>query len=150
MKYANEDFLASITDNHSSSTVVNLAYQAELKSDFDNGEVHCTDPWAYATKFKTYEDDNPSYNMAMNGESSIEYQLVIVKEIRQLIKQNTWCSIPRSSVPNNKAIIHGTWAFKIKRLPDGTMSKHKIRYCVPGDKKVEEIDEFDTYAPIVQ
>ena len=36
--------------------------------------------------------------MAMTGESSVEYQRAMFKEIRQLIKQNTWCSIPRSDV----------------------------------------------------
>ena len=53
------DFLASITDNHPSYIVANLAYQAELESDFDSSEVHYTDPRAYASKFKTYDDDNP-------------------------------------------------------------------------------------------
>ena len=61
-------------------------------------------------------------------------------EIRQLLKQNTWGSIPRSSVPKDKhgkerVILPGIWAFKLKRLPDGSPYKHKARYCVRGDKQ---------------
>ena len=74
----------------------------------------------------------------------------MVKEIRQLIKQNTWCMIPRSSVPKGKVIFSSTWAFKLNHLPDGTKSKFKSRYCVRGDNKIEYVDYFDTYAPAVQ
>ena len=40
--------------------------------------------------------------------------------------------------------------FKLKRLPDGTPSKFKVRYCVRGDIQREGIDYFDTYALVVQ
>ena len=38
----------------------------------------------------------------------------------------------------------------MKRLPSGTNSKVKSRYCVHGDKQIEGVDYFDTYAPVVQ
>ena len=39
MRHINELFLASVTRYYPSSTVANLAYKAELESDFDNGEI---------------------------------------------------------------------------------------------------------------
>ena len=38
ISYIHEVFLASITGHQHSSTVANLAYNAELESDFDNGK----------------------------------------------------------------------------------------------------------------
>jgi hypothetical protein len=46
--------------------------------------------------------------------------------------------------------LKGTWAFKLKRFPDGTPHKFKARYCVRGDLQTEGVYYFDTYAPVVQ
>ena len=76
-------------------------------------------------------------------------------EIKELLRQNTWKSVPRDSIPNGKdgkkkKVLKGTWVFKLKPLPDRTPSKFKARYCVRGDMQVEGEDFFDTYAPVVQ
>ena len=64
-------------------------------------------------------------------------------------------SLPRSAVPlgpdnQRRPVLKGTWAFKLKRFPDGTPHKFKARYCVRGDLQREGIDFFETYAPVVQ
>lgn len=87
VRYIDEVFLAHVTSHHPSSAVVNLVYKAELESDFDNGKINCTDPRAYAVKFKMYDEDKPSYNMAMTEKPSVEYQQTMVKAIRQLLTQ---------------------------------------------------------------
>ena len=76
-------------------------------------------------------------------------------EISQLIKQSAWRPILRSKVPTTsdgkrRSILRGTWAFKLKRLPDGSPSKFKARYCVRVDLQREGIDYFETYAPVLQ
>ena len=43
-------------------------------------------------------------------------------------------------------ILPGTWVFRQKRCPDGTIKKYKARYCVRGD--LQE-GSFDTFAPVV-
>ena len=78
----------------------------------------------------------------------------MLKEICQLIQQNTWTNIPRSELPITKngrcqQVLPGTWAFKLKRLPGGSPSRFKARYCVHGDLQTEGVDYFDTYAPVV-
>ena len=52
-------------------------------------------------------------------------------------------------LPPNANILPGTWAFKVKRFPDGHFRKFKVCYCVRGDKQIEGIDYFQTYAPVV-
>ena len=47
-------------------------------------------------------------------------------------------------------VIDSTWAFKLKRYPDGLIKKFKARFCARGDQQIEGIDFFETYAPVVQ
>jgi hypothetical protein len=47
-------------------------------------------------------------------------------------------------------VIKSTWVFKLKRLPDGTPSKFKARFCVRGNLEKEGVDFFETYAPVCQ
>jgi hypothetical protein len=58
----------------------------------------------------------------------------------------SWTEIKREKWMN---IVPSTWAFKCKRYPDGSVRKLKARFCVHGDKQVEGVDYFDTYAPVV-
>ena len=150
-KFVGESYLASVGPSiPPSSTTAKLSYAAELETDFDSGEIQCADPRAYAAKFKTYNDDNPSFNMAMSGKYAHEWQKAMVTEVKGILKQKTWTSVPRADVPKSTPVLPGTWAFKLKRLPDGSLLKFKARYCVRGDKQVEGVDYFETYAPVVQ
>ena len=45
--------------------------------------------------------------------------------------------------------VPSTWAFRCKRYPDGSVRKLKARFCARGDKQVEGIDYFDTFAPVI-
>ena len=47
-------------------------------------------------------------------------------------------------------VIQSTWAFKLKRYPDGFVKKFKAPFCAHGDQQLEGIDFFETYAPVVQ
>ena len=117
-------FLASVDTSESpSSTSAHLAYLAELDTDLDTGDMNCTDPCAYAAKSKTYNEDNPSYTMAMSNEQANEWKKAMVLEVKGIRKQKTWDLIDRSKVPRGKPILPGIWAFKLKRLPDGSPLK---------------------------
>ena len=143
-------FLSSINPSQHSSHSAALAYTAELDTDINTGDMNCTDPRAYAAKTKLHDPDQPSYHEAMSGAHAPDYITAMKKEIRALIQQNTWIAVPRKTVPRASPILAGTWAFKLKRLPDGAPLKYKARYCVRGDLQREGIDFFDTYAPVVQ
>ena len=47
-------------------------------------------------------------------------------------------------------VIHSTWAFKLKRYPDGLINNFKSRFCARGNMQLERIDFFETYAPVLQ
>ncbi len=40
--------------------------------------------------------------------------------------------------------------FKCKRYPDGLIKKFKACFCARGDMKLEGINFFETYAPVIQ
>ena len=148
-KYTPEAFFASITDPSLPHHIQQLAYQAALETDFITGEDNCTDARAFIAKHKS-DPDNPTLSEAMNGPHAAEYEKAMIKEIRQLVQIKAWKYVLRSSVPHKHPILKGTWAFKLKRRPDGTPLKFKARYCVRGDLQREGVDYFETYAPVVQ
>ena len=45
-------------------------------------------------------------------------------------------------------VLPSTWVFRIKRFADGTLRKLKARFCVRGDRQLEGVDFFDTFAPV--
>jgi hypothetical protein len=47
-------------------------------------------------------------------------------------------------------VLPSTWAFKIKRYPDGRVKKFKARFYARSDRQKEGIDYFETWAPVVQ
>ena len=81
----------------------------------------------------------PTLQQAMNGPGASEYINAMRLEIQTLMSQHTWESVSR---PKDKPVLKGTWAFKLKRLPD--------RFCALGDMQTEGVDFFETYAPVVQ
>ena len=69
-------------------------------------------------------------------------------ELTTLIQEfDCWDYVPRTPDMN---VLPSTWAFKIKRYPDGCVKKFKARFCAQGDRQKEGIDYFETWAPVVQ
>jgi hypothetical protein len=149
-KYIDEVYLSSILKVPRSSYEAALAYHADLFTDFDTGDINYFDTHAYVAKLKKNDPDNPSYMEAMSRDDSEFYIAAMQQEFLALLKQRTWTRIDQSAVPAGRKILKGTWAFKLKRLPDGTPLKYKARYCCRGDMQTEGVDYFDTYAPVVQ
>ena len=147
-RYIDEAFLSaagfiSLTDGHEAV----LAYMAELQTCSDTGLMDVLDPRVYASKTPKNDADMPTFQQAMNGSDATEYMNAMKLEIQTLKSQNTWVTVDR---PTNKSVLKGTWAFKLKGLPDGTAYRHKARFCARGDMQIEGVDFFETYAPVVQ
>ena len=146
--YRDQVFLASIDRfQNPEGHETQLAYLAEILTCPDTGVMNLNDPRVYAAKQRGGDADNPTFQQAMNGPAVEEYIAAMKLEVETLVAQRTWDPIPRTAGMN---VLKGTWAFKLKRLPDGTAYRYKARFCARGDLQKEGVDFFETYAPVVQ
>jgi len=91
--------------------------------------------------------DNPNWDEAMNGPNQEGYWEACLKEISTLQdSMQSWEVVMREPWMN---VLPSTWAFKCKRYPSGEVRKLKARFCARGDKQIEGVDYFDTFAPVV-
>ncbi|KAI2505066.1 hypothetical protein MHU86_9342 [Fragilaria crotonensis] len=96
---------------------------------------------------KANAEDNPRWNEAMNGPNAEGFWDAMCKEVTTLTDQkDAWEVVLREAWMN---VLPSTWAFKCKRFPDGLIKKLKARFCVRGDKQLEGVDFFETFAPVV-
>ena len=129
-------------------------YIMALLTDVDYGALDGMHPGinSYPQALKSAKKKNPdcpTYQEAMCGPHKEDFELAMVDEIDGLEKNKTWKVVPKSTVPEGVKVIPGTWAFVIKRYPDGRHCKFKARYCAHGDCQVEGIDYDEKYSPVV-
>ena len=105
-------------------------------------------PHALAARASKYNDDNPSWTMVMNGPYQEEFWKAMESELHTLeVDMQAWDLVQREPDMN---VLPSTWAFKIKRFPDGLVKKFKARFCVRGDCQQEGVDFFETWSPVAQ
>jgi len=122
------------------------AFFIEMASNTD--QYHNTiEEWnPMALSSKANSTDNPNWHEAMNGPYKDGYLKAMETEISTLQdNMDSWDIVDRQEWMN---IIPSTWAFKCKRFPSGEVRKLKARFCARGDKQIEGVDFFDTYAPV--
>ncbi len=107
--------------------------------------VTAVHPFFLKAKSEASKQDNPNWHQAMNRPFADEYWKAAEKEIITLEGMGAW-----DVVEHNMNVMNGTWAFKCKLFPNGTVKKFKACFCVCGDQQLEGIDFFETYAPVVQ
>jgi hypothetical protein len=102
-------------------------------------------------KASNSDPDTPTWAAAMSGPHKAEFLAAMKAEITslELEQHNTWTVVPRKTAPEGANILPGTWAFRIKRYPDGRLRKFKSRYCARGDRQVAGRDYFSKFAPVV-
>ena len=112
-------------------------------------ELICTwiHPFFLRAQAAASKEDNPNWWQAMSGPFADEYWKAAVTEIETLESMGAWEVVDRKEDMN---VIDSTWAFKLKRYPDGLIKKFKARFCARGDQQIEGVDFFETYAPVVQ
>jgi len=103
----------------------------------------------HVLKAKKHDEDNLLLNDAMHGPHAEEYKAAMDVEVQALKRAKTWTKMLRKDVPKGAKVLPLTWAFKLKRYPDGTPRKFKARLCVRGDMQREGVDFFEKYAPVV-
>ena len=99
-----------------------------------------------ALALKANAEDNPTWEQAKNGPDRDGYWTAAEEELETLEKKDAWEVVSREDWMK---VLPSTWVFRCKRFPDGSVRKLKARFCVRGDRQVEGIDFFDTFAPVV-
>ena len=69
------------------------------------------------------------------------------EEFRALMKNKTWSLV---SLPSNKTFVRCKWVFKLKRNPDGSISRYKARLVAKGYSQVPGFDFSETFNPVVK
>jgi hypothetical protein len=114
-------------------------------TDPDGNTVEYMPPTILATQANA--EDNPTFEQAMSGPERAGYWKACEVELNTLENEKqAWEVVEREPWMN---VLPSTWAFKCKRFPDGTVRKLKARFCVRGDRQIEGIDFFETFAPVV-
>jgi hypothetical protein len=62
-----------------------------------------------------------------------------------LVKKGSWEVVTKKFWMH---VLPATWAFECKCFPDG-IRKLKARFCARGDRQIEGLDFFETFAPVV-
>ena len=78
-----------------------------------------------------------------------DFVVAMVKEIDDHESRGHWELVEHTKIPKGAKTILSVWAFKRKRLPDGTILKHKARLNAHGGMQRWGIDYYETYAPVV-
>jgi hypothetical protein len=115
-----------------------------IETDQDSNTAEEYNPTSISSKAS--EDDNLTYEQVMSGPNKEGCWKAAKKEVGTLVKKGAW------EVVAKKAWMHvlpSTWAFKCKRFPDGIIRKLKARFCARGDRQIEGLDFFETFAPVV-
>ncbi|KAL7564557.1 hypothetical protein ACA910_013958 [Epithemia clementina (nom. ined.)] len=97
-----------------------------------------------AYKASASDPDTLTFDQAMSSPDKHEWIKAANLEIAELVAKGTWTEVFQSEA--HSKILPGTWVFRRKRRPDGTIKKYKARSCVRGD--LQEGD-FETFAPVV-
>jgi len=123
------------------------ARDSGFEGNVENVVLECVHPLFLKAKAAASAADNPNWNQAMNSKFANDWWKAAVREIQTLEEMDAWEVVDR---PPDANVVGGTWAFKLKRYPDGKVKKFKARFCARGDQQKEGIDFFETYAPVAQ
>ena len=86
-----------------------------------------------------------TYEQAMASEDKDKWAASAMKEIRELEEHGCWEEVPISEA-KGRPIIPSQWVFRLKRRPDGTITKYKGRIVLRGDLMK---DIHDKTSPVV-
>ena len=100
-------------------------------------------------KAKPYasKDDNRNWREATTGVFADNYWKAVKADIATLEYMGAWKIVDWD---DSMKFIDLTWDLKCKPYPDGLVKKLKDWFCARYDQKLEGIDFFETYAPVVQ
>ena len=119
-----------------------------VRDPYESHLIESSDPRLLQAKTSKYDADNPSWADAFGGEFAGDFWKACEKELDTLQNDvQAWTYVKRT--PEMK-VLPSTWAFKIKRYPDGSVKKFKARFCVRGDRQEHGVNFWEVWSPVVQ
>eukprot|EP00804_Cyclotella_cryptica_P001339 CCRYP_014116-RA/>CCRYP_014116-RA protein AED:0.21 eAED:0.11 QI:0/0/0/0.5/1/1/2/0/277 len=92
--------------------------------------------------------DSPIYTQAINSPHAEKWWEAMESEWTTLESElQAWELVPREPWMH---VLLSTWAFCLRRFPNGLAKKFKTRFIIRGGRQVEGVDFFETWAPVVQ
>ena len=71
----------------------------------------------------------------------------MVEDYDSIVHNNVRDMVPRLE---NKSVVSCHWIYRVKKVVDGSVEKHKARFVAHGFSQVDGIDYDETFAPIAR
>lgn len=76
-----------------------------------------------------------------------KWNQAIHDEFNALVRNQTWSLVP---LPPNRHTVGCKWVFKLKKNPDGSVSRYKARLVAKGFHQQAGLDYSETFSPVVK
>ena len=101
-------------------------------------------------KFPSHLSDPTSYEQAMARSDWRKWKEAIEKEMKGMDEMEVWeVIVDESTVPAGTNITKSKGVWKVKRLKDGSVDKHKYRLVACGYSQIYGLDYTETYSGVV-
>jgi hypothetical protein len=104
---------------------------------------------SFGNDFYTYlvENEPQTFYEAISSSDAKFWKEAIKIEMDSISKNHTWILV---DLPKGAKPIGCKWIFKKKYFPDGSIEKYKVRLVAKGFSQKQNIDYFDTFAPVTR
>nr|XP_008343016.1 uncharacterized protein LOC103405779 [Malus domestica] len=82
-----------------------------------------------------------------SASTNVNWQRAMQEEFDALKGQATWKLVPS---PTHRAVVGSKWVYKLKKNPDGSISRYKARLVAQGYNQEHGLDYFETFSPVVR
>eukprot|EP00804_Cyclotella_cryptica_P016318 CCRYP_009889-RC/>CCRYP_009889-RC protein AED:0.21 eAED:0.80 QI:0/0/0/1/0/0/3/0/571 len=128
--------------------IANLGVHHNLSDDHASFTITDVQPHLLTASPAGDTSDSPTYSQAIHSPHAEKWWEAMETELTTLESDlQAWELVPHEPWMH---VLPSTWAFRLKRFPNGLAKKFKARFCVRGDMQIEGVDFFKTWAPVVQ
>ncbi|KAB2606067.1 hypothetical protein D8674_005784 [Pyrus ussuriensis x Pyrus communis] len=141
----------SVSDWNPSSDSIppNITNTRSMTTRLQTGAIQRRDYTAFCASFPELQSLGVGHgSLGSDGFSFLaESQHAMQDEFDALKGQGTWVLVPP---PPHRTVIGSKWVYKLKRNPDGSISRYKARLVAQGYTQEHGLDYSETFSPVVR